>query len=392
MGQCVYHTYPNAHIKYRFKARNSSAIPANVKPESFVDKVNEQLDSLCRLKFTLDELSYLSTFKYLTPDFIRYLKMFQLDRSHIEVSLDNNKELQIKIEGPWDQTIYFEVPVLSIVSELYYHESGISDKIHTYGKMFNHHEDQIATLKKELSFLGKHEDWTISDFGTRRRFSYEYQRAVLQSFKANFDSDFFVGTSNVHFAKLLGLRSIGTMAHEFIMAHQQLGECRVSDSQKMALEVWAHEFRGELGIALSDTVGFDAFLRDFDLFFAKLFDGVRHDSGSPYEWGEKLLRHYEKLKIDPRTKTAVFSDGLTVEKAIDLYKTFRGRIKVACGIGTELTNNIDPTIYTPLNIVIKPIEVNGEPVAKVSDSKGKAMCENPIYEAYVKSVFHIEDK
>ena len=195
------------------------------------------------------------------------------------------------------------------------------------------------------------------------------------------------GTSNVYLAKKLGMTPIGTMAHEFMQAFQAL-DVRLRDSQKAALEAWVHEYRGDLGIALTDVVGMDAFLRDFDLYFAKLFDGLRHDSGDPYIWGDKAIAHYKKLKIDPRTKILTFSDGLDLNKAWDLHQYFKGQIRTSFGIGTNLTNDMG---ITPINIVLKLVECNGQPVAKLSDSPGKTMINNDTYLAYLRQVFEVDE-
>lgn len=177
------------------------------------------------------------------------------------------------------------------------------------------------------------------------------------------------------------------MAHQWIMAGQGVHGIRLSDSQKHMLDVWAKEYRGDLGIALSDTLGMGAFLKDFDKYFAKLYDGARHDSGDPYIWCEKLIEHYKSLNIDPRTKSAVFTDGLNIEKAVDLAIRFHNKIQTSFGIGTNLTNDVG---FTPLNIVIKLVEVNGNPVAKLSDSMGKGMCEDYDYLNYLKKVFNVK--
>jgi nicotinate phosphoribosyltransferase len=195
------------------------------------------------------------------------------------------------------------------------------------------------------------------------------------------------GTSNVYLAKKLGMTPIGTMAHEFMQAFQAL-DVRLRDSQKAALEAWVHEYRGDLGIALTDVVGMDAFLRDFDLYFAKLFDGLRHDSGDPYIWGDKAIAHYKKLKIDPKTKILTFSDGLNLDKAWELHQYFKDRIKTSFGIGTNLTNDMG---ITPINIVLKLVECNGQPVAKLSDSPGKTMINNNTYLAYLRQVFEVDE-
>jgi nicotinate phosphoribosyltransferase len=193
------------------------------------------------------------------------------------------------------------------------------------------------------------------------------------------------GTSNVWLARQLGLRPLGTLAHEYLQAHQALGP-RLRDSQVTALEAWAKEYRGDLGIALSDVYGLSAFLRDFDMYFCKLFDGTRHDSGDPFAWGERVLAHYQANRVDPRSKVLVFSDGLDVPKVMQLFEHFHGRCQLAFGVGTNLTNDVGPT---PLNIVIKMVRCNGQPVAKLSDSPGKNMCEDEAYIAYLRQVFEI---
>jgi len=237
----------------------------------------------------------------------------------------------------------------------------------------------IRGLEKEIPFI----NYKYADFGTRRRHSRAYQELVLERL-LRLTPNYFVGTSNVHFAKQFNVKPIGTMAHEWLQAFQAL--TRVADSQKLALETWANEYRGDLGIALSDVVGFDAFLRDFDKYFSKLFDGCRHDSGDPFEWGDKLIEHYELMGINPHTKTAVFSDGLNFKEANKIYDYFHKRINTSFGIGTYLINNCG---FIPLQIVIKMIECNGSPVAKISDSPGKGMCTDGSYLEYLNKTFKI---
>jgi len=195
----------------------------------------------------------------------------------------------------------------------------------------------------------------------------------------------FTGTSNLLLARDLNLTPIGTMAHEFIQACQALGP-RLALSQKFAFEKWAQEYRGNLGIALSDTYSRQAFLHDFDMFFCKLFDGARHDSGDPYIWGDALIQHYQSMGVDPLSKLLVFSDNLTIPKALAIYDHFHKRIKTAFGIGTHLTNDLG---YRTLDIVIKMVECNGQPVAKVSDAPEKSMCRDESYLNYLKQVFNI---
>jgi nicotinate phosphoribosyltransferase len=196
---------------------------------------------------------------------------------------------------------------------------------------------------------------------------------------------FFRGTSNVLLARDLGLVPMGTMGHEYLQTFQATG-VRLRDFQRAALEEWVQEYRGDLGVALTDTVGMDAFLRDFDLYFAKLFDGLRHDSGDPIAWGEKALAHYAALRIDASTKRFVFSDSLDVPKALALYRHFGDRVQMGFGIGTNLTNDVG---QEPLNIVMKLTEVNGQPVAKLSDSPGKTLATDETFLAYLRQVFEV---
>jgi len=224
----------------------------------------------------------------------------------------------------------------------------------------------------------------IADYGTRRRYSRRWQHEVVTTLRDELGAQ-LAGTSNVWLARELGLTPLGTLAHEYLQAHQALGP-RLRDSQVAALEAWAREYRGDLGIALSDVYGLDAFLRDFDMYFCKLFDGTRHDSGDPFAWGEKVLAHYRDNRVDPRNKVLVFSDGLDIPRVMQLYAHFRGRCQLAFGVGTNLTNDVGPA---PINIVIKMIRCNGQPVAKLSDSPGKNMCDDPAYVAYLRQVFEI---
>jgi nicotinate phosphoribosyltransferase len=221
------------------------------------------------------------------------------------------------------------------------------------------------------------------DFGLRRRYSGPWQEEVVAAFGREVP-EHFRGTSNVFLARKLGLAPAGTMAHEYLQAYQAFGS-RLRDFQKAALEDWVQEYRGDPGIALTDVVGMNAFLADFDLYFAKLFDGLRHDSGAPIPWGEQAIAHYRKLRIDPRTKRLVFSDALDMPRALEIHRQFRDRIPTLFGIGTDLTND---TPHPSLNIVMKMIACGGQPVAKLSDSPGKTMCEDQTYLAYMRKVFN----
>ena len=382
MLQVVLHKFPQTHSVYHFRCRN---LEDTVYPlTDILHDLNEQLDYLCQLKFKEDELLYLRSLRFIKSDFVDYLELFQLKRRFIKASIDSEGRLDIWVEGPMVQAMMFEIFVLAIVNELYFRRIR-NDEVLAEGE---------RRLQAKMVLLNQYQQqqhpndppFLVSDFGTRRRYSYDWQKHVIEAFHQAAPY-IFRGTSNVLIAKELGLTPIGTMAHEFLQAFQAL-DVRLRDFQKAALETWVQEYRGDLGIALTDVVGMDAFLRDFDLYFAKLFDGLRHDSGDPYEWGDKAYAHYKKLKVDSKSKMLTFSDGLNLEKAWALHQYFKDRFQVSFGIGTNLTNDMG---QTPLNIVLKLVECNGQSVAKISDSPGKTMTDNDTFLAYLRQVFQITE-
>ncbi|MFC6053597.1 nicotinate phosphoribosyltransferase [Acinetobacter sp. Ac_877] len=382
MLQVVLHKFPQTHSVYHFRCRNlqDTEYPLT----EILDDLNEQLDHLCQLKFKEDELLYLRSLRFIKSDFVDYLELFQLKRRFIKAGIDEEGRLDIWVEGPMVQAMMFEIFVLAIVNELYFKRIR-SDEVLAEGE---------RRLLAKVELLKKYEaeqnpndpPFLVSDFGTRRRYSFEWQKHVIEEFHKAAPY-IFRGTSNVLIAKDLNITPIGTMAHEFLQAFQAL-DVRLRNFQKSALETWVQEYRGDLGIALTDVVGMDAFLQDFDLYFAKLFDGLRHDSGDPYEWGDKAYEHYKNLKIDSKTKMLTFSDGLNLEKAWSLHNYFKDRFQVSFGIGTNLTNDMG---QTPLNIVLKLVECNGQSVAKISDSPGKTMTDNDTFLAYLRQVFDITE-
>ena len=381
MLQVVLHKFPQTHSVYQFRCRNleDTAYPLS----DILAELNAQLDLLCQLKFKEDELQYLRNLRFIKSDFVDYLELFQLKRRFIHASIDAQGRLDIRVEGPMVQAMMFEIFVLAIVNELYFQRIR-NDGVWAEGE---------RRLKQKIALIQGYQQqqqaedppFLVSDFGTRRRYSFAWQKDVITALHQAVP-EVFRGTSNVLLAKELGITPIGTMAHEFLQAFQAL-DVRLRDFQKAALETWVQEYRGDLGIALTDVVGMDAFLRDFDLYFAKLFDGLRHDSGDPYVWGEKAYAHYKKLKIDSRTKMLTFSDGLNVEKAWALHQYFKDRFQVSFGIGTNLTNDMG---QTALNIVLKLVECNGQSVAKLSDSPGKTMTDNDTFLAYLRQVFKVQ--
>jgi len=330
--------------------------------------------------------------RFIKSDFVDFLGLFRLNEKYINIIPQPSGELEIRIKGPWLHTILFEIPVLAIVNEVYFRNTRKKPDFEEGRRRL---ETKIAQLQDEGLA-----DLKIADYGTRRRFSKDWHEEVLRTLTARLGAvtppavqqptgarlPQLAGTSNVLYAMKLGLIPLGTMAHEYLQACQALGP-RLRDSQIFGFESWAREYRGDLGIALSDVYGMSAFLRDFDLYFCKLFDGARHDSGDPFQWGERMLAHYVANRVDPRTKTLIFSDGLTVPRTIELYQQFRGRCQLAFGIGTNLTNDLG---YEPLQIVIKMIHCNDQPVAKLSDTPSKNMCEDEKYLAYLRQVFEIE--
>ena len=369
MMQCVLHQFPGASVEYRFRCRNEGI---DLRP--YMDEVKAEVDHLCSLRFKEDELEYLRSLRFIKDDFVEFLSLFQLKRKYIDIS-EKDGQMSITIKGPWLHTILFEIPVLAIVNETYFrHVAPNIDKAEGRRRL----DAKIKMIEAEPD----REMISISDFGTRRRFSREWQKEVIETLKARLPLE-FAGTSNVLYAKELDLIPMGTMAHEYLQACQALGP-RLRDSQTYAFEMWAKEYRGDLGIALTDVYGIEPFLKDFDMYFCKLFDGVRQDSGDPEKWGERMIEHYKANRCDPRTKTFIFSDSLTFERLIRLFRRFKGRVKLGFGVGTNLTNDLGPE---PLNIVIKMVRANGQPVAKISDTPGKSLCDDPSYLAYLKQVF-----
>ncbi len=375
MMQVVLHQFPGAQVEYRFRCRN-----AGVALAPLVNEIREEIRALCSLRFQDAELAYLRSLRFIKSDFVDFLGLFKLGEKYVQVTPLPSGEIDITIQGPWLHTILFEIPVLAIVNEVYFRNT---QKVPDFPEGRRRLDAKIGQLQAPgLAEL------KIADYGTRRRFSRAWHEEVLRVLCARLGTGMhgqFAGTSNVLYAMKLGVTPLGTMAHEYLQACQALGP-RLRDSQVFGFEVWAKEYRGDLGIALSDVYGMSAFLRDFDLYFCKLFDGARHDSGDPFAWGERLLQHYRDNRVDPLTKTLIFSDALTVPRTIELFQRFHGRCQLAFGIGTNLTNDLG---YEPLQVVIKMTRCNGQPVAKLSDTPGKGMCDDEKYLAYLRQVFDI---
>lgn len=377
MMQAILHHYPAAQTVWRFRCR---ARGVDLRP--LAGAVREQVAHLGRLRATPAELDGLRALDYLKPDLRDFLRIFSLDPAAVEIR-EGPEQLEIEVRGSWLHVSAFEIPLLAIVSEL--HARTLApDRVAAEDEGRRRLDAKIAKLRAALADAPPERPFRLVDFGTRRRFSGAWQREVLTRLRDELGGAFW-GTSNVQLAGELGLRAVGTFAHEWVQAHQALGP-RLRDSQSAALDCWTREFRGRLGIALSDCITLDAFLRDFDLFFAKLFDGIRQDSGDPAECARRVIAHYEKLKIDARTKAIVFSDALDFDRALALWREFEGRLQTSFGIGTYLTNDVG---VRPLNAVLKMVACNGQPVAKISDAPGKSLCEDAEYLRNLARVFGV---
>jgi len=373
MQQAVYHRYRNISVVAEFRCRGDELLG------EYASEIREQIQMMSQLALTDDEFAYLSGLPFFTHDYLNWLKAFRYNPEHVTVS-DRNGHLHVRIEGPWREVIMWEVPLLAVISEV----------VHRHRSPQVTAQMAVDQLRKNLaSFKEQAADIDLSafrlmDFGTRRRFSGEVQEAIVSTLKNEFP--YLVGTSNYDVAHKLQLTPVGTQAHEWFQAHQQISPV-LANSQRAALQAWLDEYPDQLGIALTDCITMDAFLRDFGSNFANAYQGLRHDSGDPFEWGEKAIAHYQALGIDPMTKTLVFSDNLDLDKALHLYRHFHQRINLVFGIGTRLTCNI-PGVK-PLNIVIKLVQCNGKPVAKLSDSPGKTICQDKAFVKALRKAFDL---
>lgn len=375
MGQVIFHQFNKDKTRWAFKCRNK-----NVKftPE-MITEIRKQIDYYCSLRFQEDELEWLAqAFPWIHEDYIGFLRFWHPRREEIFINEnyvlsydESDCGLTIETDGTWLNTSMYEIAILAIVNEVYF--------AFTYGEGKYDIEFQRRTIDKFNKIKdGTYNIGTFSEFGLRRRYS-SYTQDWLIKFLADSDIPGFIGTSNVYLAKKYNVKAMGTQAHEFYMGLQSHFEWNPTYTNMYGMKAWVKEYETQLGIALTDTLGTDIFLRDFNLTFATLFTGVRHDSGDPIEWGEKIIAHYEKLGINPKTKTLLFSDSLDFERAHNIKKHFDGRINTAFGIGTFLSNPLD----NPLNIVFKMIECNDSPVAKISDTPGKGMCKSQEYINYL---------
>ena len=359
MQQAVLELFPTAMVKYKFINRGKQRFN-----EKFLKALRTEIDAMATLKLTNEEYVWFKkTCPYIKNSYFDYLKNYRFNPNQVKIGLTEDNNLWLEIEGLWCETILWEVPLMAMISELYF--KIVETK-------WNWHKDAIADYRwnvaGKMNTLAKH-NALLSEFGTRRRRSFDVQYAVMQTLTFRNMYKNFVGTSNVYLAMVFGVKPIGTAAHEWVMGNSVLEGLR--NANYYAWNNWCRVYSGSLGIALTDTYGTDAFLNNFNMRLAKLYDGVRHDSGCPFVFTDKIIAHYKKNGIDPITKTIVFSDGLNVETAVKIREYCEGKIKCSFGIGTNLTNDFE---YSPaLNMVIKLYEVNNVPVVKLSDNPGKEM-------------------
>jgi nicotinate phosphoribosyltransferase len=366
MNMVMFHKHTNLNGVYLFKCRNKDVEFTS----EMVDEINSQIDHLSTLTFTDEELDYLASLRFIKSDYVEFLRIWRPLRRYVICHANPDGTLYLEINGPLFSVMQFEIYLLEIVNEVYF-------------RMKYNYLDLLDSAKQKLSDkinkLGTTYQFKFAEFGCRRRLSREWQDYVVAEL---LKTNYCVGTSNVYLAMKYGCKPIGTYAHEYVQMFQGIPGVTLAYTNKIALEEWFDEYQGDLGTALTDTLGTDLFLMDFNKLQATCYTGVRHDSGDPIAWGEKLIAHYEKLGIDPKTKTLLFSDGLDFDKAQDIYNHFKDRINVSFGIGTYLSND---TNVKALNIVIKLQYVNGHPVAKLSDVPGKTMCQDDGYIAYLKN-------
>ncbi|WP_316637701.1 nicotinate phosphoribosyltransferase [uncultured Ruminococcus sp.] len=367
MDQVIFHKHTDLCGKYYFKCRNKGVTFT----QEMLDEINSQIDHLCTLRFRKDELDYLRSIRFIKNDYVEFLRLWRPIREYVTTELSKDGELSIIVDGPLFSAMQFEIHLLEIVNEVYFRMS------YDYDTLLKSAEEKL-NAKIEALNNGTY-TFKFAEFGCRRRLSREWEDVVVR--RLSTETDKCIGTSNVYLAMKYNLTPIGTYAHEFVQMYQGIDRYPLAYTNHYAMRDWYDEYDGDNGTALTDTITTDLFLMDFNRSMVNNYNGVRHDSGDPYEWGEKIIKHYESYGVDPRTKLLLFSDGLDFDRAQKLFDYFKDRAKVSFGIGTFCSND---TCAEPLNIVIKLQYVNGKPVAKLSDNPEKSMCHDADYLKYLK--------
>lgn len=372
MCQVMFHKHTDLCGKYYFKCRNKGV---KFTPE-MVNEIDEQIDHLCTLTFKEDELSYLRSIRFIKKDFVEFLRLWRPIKDYVHLSLTNDGQLDLVVDGPLFSCMQFEIYLLEIINEVYFRFK------YDYNKLL---KSAKARLEDKINKFKDHTyNFKFAEFGCRRRLSRDWEDYVVSEMAKEIPNN-IVGTSNVYLAMKYNLTPIGTYAHEFVQMYQGIDSIPLAYSNHYAMQDWYDEYKGDNGTALTDTLTTDLFLLDFDRANCNNYTGVRHDSGDPYEWGEKIIKHYQKYGIDPKSKTLLFSDSLNFDKAQKLYNYFSSKTKVSFGIGTFISND---TEEEPLNIVIKLQYVNDKPVAKLSDVEGKTMTQDTNYVNYLRNAIN----
>lgn len=381
MGQAIYHQFPSYKTRWTFKCRNKDVqFTADM-----INEIKDQINNYCNLRFTEDELEYLGNIEWLHEDYIDHLRIWKPRFDDFEISDKGEHGIFIEAKGTWLNTSMYEIPVLAIVNEVYFRMA------YNYDELIEQYKRKLEE-KKNWLVSGQYNIGAFSEFGLRRRLSAEAQDLAVKTLcsnNSNFKDSKCVGTSNVYLAKKYKVIPVGTMAHEFIMCVGQ-GDPMYNPaySNKLAMDAWTKEYGVLNGTYLTDTIGDETTHLDMGYTYSICFAGVRHDSGDPFEWGDKWVEHFDKFynkyhdeRVNPKNKTLLFSDSLDFERASNLYKYFKDRIKVAFGIGTYIANDTD---VPALNIVMKVTECNDRPVAKLSNASGKTMCKDDEYVEYLR--------
>lgn len=378
MQQAVFHHYPDATVVAEFRCRSDDLLG------KYADEIKHQVHLMESLALSDDEFNYLSNISFFKSDYLTWLKNWHFNSELLTIK-NQDGLLVIRIEGRWLDVILWEVPLLAVISEIVHRDRSPNIGVQ---EALTHLKNKLALFDQQTADMDM-SGFNLMDFGTRRRYSFAVQEAVVNYLQTHFSN--FHSTSNYLLAYRMGLTPVGTQAHEWFQAHQRLSST-LEDCQKNALQVWLDEYPHDLGVALTDCITMDAFLRDFGLFFASRYQGLRHDSGDPIEWGEKAIAHYQKLGIDPQTKLLVFSDSLNFDKAIKIYHHFNHRVKLSFGIGGFLACDI-PSLEVntkALNIVLKLTECNNQSVAKLSDSPGKTISQDMAFIDELKRTFSVK--
>ena len=367
MDQVIFHKHTDLNGEYYFKCRNSGVVFT----DEMVTEICEQVDHLCTLRFTGEELDYLRSIRFIKSDYVEFLRLWHPIRDYVKAELTAEGELTVVVDGPLFSAMQFEIYLLEIINEVYFRMRFDYDALRRSAE--ERLNDKIRAMNDGTY------TFSFAEFGCRRRLSREWEDEVVRRLVT--ETKNCIGTSNVYLAMKYGVKPIGTYAHEFVQMYQGIDSIPLAYTNHYAMRDWYDEYDGDNGTALTDTVTTDLFLLDFNRAMVNNYTGVRHDSGDPYAWGEKMIAHYQHYGVDPKTKLLLFSDGLDFDRAQKLYDYFKDKTKVSFGIGTFVSND---TCETALNIVIKLQYVNGRPVAKLSDTPEKAMCRDTEYLNYLR--------